>query len=61
MATARKNSLTRLIEDSVTHGVLEKTHVPVEVVVGSQTSAIERLGVPTGISAVAALLVLAVV
>ena len=34
MGTARKSSLTRMIEDSVTNRVLEKTDVPVEVIAG---------------------------
>ena len=31
MATARKNSITRMLEDSVTNKVLEQTSVPVEI------------------------------
>jgi nucleotide-binding universal stress UspA family protein len=38
MATARKNSLTRLVEVSVTDRVIERTPVPVEVVSGSEMS-----------------------
>ena len=34
IGTARKNSLTRMIEDSVTNQVLEQTDVPVEVIAG---------------------------
>ena len=34
MATARKNSLTRLVESSVTDRVLKLTPVPVEVIAG---------------------------
>ena len=60
MGTARKNSLTRLIEDSVTNRVLELTHVPVEVVVGQSISKLERYGVPIGIGAFLALLLAAV-
>jgi YjbE family integral membrane protein len=48
MGTARKNSLTRMLEDSVTNAVLEKTPVPVEVVAGAQVSQAERWGVRAG-------------
>jgi nucleotide-binding universal stress UspA family protein len=34
MATARKNSLTRLVESSATNRVLQLTPVPVEVIAG---------------------------
>ena len=56
MGTSRKNSLTRLIEDSVTNRVLELTRVPVEVVAGDSISRLERIGVPAGIGAALALL-----
>lgn len=46
MGTARKNSLTRMLEDSVTNQVLETTTVPVEVVAGADISKLERYGVP---------------
>ncbi|WP_251973638.1 universal stress protein [Sphaerotilus microaerophilus] len=46
MGTARKNSLTRMLEDSVTNQVLEHTPVPVEVVAGAAVSRLERWGVP---------------
>jgi YjbE family integral membrane protein len=59
MGTARKNSLTRMIEDSVTHRVLETTPVPVEVVVGDAVSKWERWGLPAGVLGIGALLVLA--
>lgn len=49
MGTARKNSLTRMLEDSVTHNVLENASVPVEVVVGRSVSRLERWAVPTGL------------
>ena len=57
MSTARKNSLTRMLEDSVTNRVLELTTVPVEVIAGEEISRLERYGIPVGIgTAVAALL-----
>ena len=61
MATARKNSLTRMLEDSTTSRVLELTQVPVELVAGDQVSALERFGVPAGIGTALALLVAAAV
>ena len=38
MTTARKNSLTRMLEDSTTNKVLELTDVPVEIVSGAHVS-----------------------
>ena len=59
MSTARKNSLTRMLEASVTNRVLELTTVPVEVIAGDAVSKIERYGIPAGIGAgLAALLLL---
>jgi nucleotide-binding universal stress UspA family protein len=55
MATARKNSLTRLVENSVTDRVLELTHVPVEVIAGDAMSKWERYGIPAAIAALLAL------
>jgi YjbE family integral membrane protein len=59
MGTARKNSITRMLEDSVTHEVLETTPVPVEVVVGDAVSKWERWGLPAGVLGLAGLLLLA--
>lgn len=59
MATARKNSITRMLEDSVTNRVLEQTSVPVEVIAGEDISRLERYGVPAGIGAALALLIAA--
>jgi len=42
MGTARKNSLTRLLEDSVTAGLLQVTRVPVQVVPGGALPLLER-------------------
>jgi Ca2+-transporting ATPase len=55
MATARKNSLTRLVETSVTDRVLELTPVPVEVIAGDSMSNWERYGIPSAIAAAAAM------
>ncbi len=49
MGTARKNSITRMLEDSTTHRVLESAPVPVEVVVGDEVSKWERWGLPAGV------------
>jgi len=55
MSTARKNSLTRLVENSVTNRVLELTTVPVEMIAGDAISKWERYGIPAGIGAALAL------
>ena len=60
MGTARKNSITRILEDSVTYEVLESSPVPVEIVAGEAVSKLERYGVPAGVAAALALLVVAV-
>jgi YjbE family integral membrane protein len=61
MATARKNSLTRMLEDSTTNNVLELTPVPVELVAGDAISPLEKFGVPAGIGGAIALLVAAAI
>jgi nucleotide-binding universal stress UspA family protein len=55
MATARKNSLTRLVESSVTDRVIRLTPVPVEVIAGDSMSNWERYGIPAALGALAAL------
>ncbi len=57
LGTARKNSLTRLIEDSVSSKVLDAACVPVEIIAGKSTSFIERVAVPVGIAAALAVIV----
>ena len=59
MSTARKSSITRMIEDSTTNRVLELTKVPVELVAGDDISRLERYGVPAGLGAALALLIAA--
>ena len=59
IGTARKNSLTRLIEDSVTNRVLELVQVPVQVIAGSEVSTAEKFGLPAGLGAALALLFVA--
>ena len=60
MGTARKNSFTRMIEDSVINRIIEVTDVPVEVIAGDAVSKLERIGVPAGIGVALALLYAAV-
>jgi YjbE family integral membrane protein len=61
MSTARKNSLTRMLEASTTNRVLELTSVPVELVAGDAISKFERFAVPAGIGTALALVVASVV
>ena len=49
IGTARKNSITRMLEDSVTNRLLEITPVPVEVVAGAAVSRWERWGLPAAV------------
>ena len=51
MGTARKSSLVRWAEDSVTNKVIERTTVPVEVIAGDAASGLERVGIPAGVGA----------
>lgn len=51
MSTARKSSLVRMVENSVTNQVIERTAVPVEVIAGEAASKLERFGIPAGIGA----------
>jgi len=59
MSTARKNSLTRMLQDSTTNQVLERTSVPVELIAGDEVSRLERWGVPAGAGVLIALLIAA--
>ena len=59
MGTARKNSITRMLEDSTTHRVLEASPVPVEVVAGDAVSKWERWGLPAGVAGAGGLFLLA--
>lgn len=60
IGTARKNSLTRMLEDSTTNKVLEQTSVPVEVIAGESVSKLERFGLAAGLGAALALVIAAV-
>jgi nucleotide-binding universal stress UspA family protein len=59
MGTARKNSLTRMLEASTTNRVLELTTVPVEIIAGDAVSRLERFGIPAGIFVLVAWLLFA--
>ncbi|HET9350493.1 MAG TPA: HAD-IC family P-type ATPase, partial [Burkholderiales bacterium] len=56
MSAARKNSLTRLVENSTTNRVLELTSVPVEIIAGDSVSKWERYGIPASLGTLIALL-----
>ena len=56
LSAARKNSLTRLLENSTTNRVLELTTVPVEIIAGNAVSRWERYGIPAGLGTLLALL-----
>jgi YjbE family integral membrane protein len=56
MGTARKNSLTRMLESSTTNRVLEMTPIPVEIVSGDDVSKLERYGLPAGLATAVAFL-----
>ena len=60
LGTARKNTLTRLVQSSLTAQLLETAPVPVQVVMGAPASALERFGIPTGVGAALTALVLAI-
>ena len=46
IGTSKKNSLSRLFENSTTARLLEISDIPVEVVTGSSLPALERWGIP---------------
>ena len=60
MGTARRNSITRMLENSVTDQVLKATPVPVEVVAGDAVSKWESWGLPAGVLGGVGLMLLAV-
>ena len=51
MSTARKSSLVRLVQNSVTNQVIERTTVPVEVIAADTAPSLERVGIPAGVGA----------
>lgn len=60
MSTARKSSLLRLVENSVTNQVIARATVPVEVIAGDTVPLLERVGIPAGLGAGVLVLALAV-
>ncbi|MGQ0544614.1 MAG: HAD-IC family P-type ATPase, partial [Betaproteobacteria bacterium] len=59
IGAARKNSLTRLVENSVTNRLIELTPVPVEIIAGDAVSRWERYGIPASLGTLLALLLAA--
>ena len=60
MGTARKNSLTRLVEASTVNRVIELATAPVQIVAGGTVSKLERFGIPAGLAAGLALVATAI-
>ncbi|MDB5797895.1 MAG: Integral rane protein TerC [Paucimonas sp.] len=58
IGTTRKSALARMVGDSITNRVIELAEVPVEVVAREQPGALERFGIPAGVGAGLALLLL---
>lgn len=56
MGTARKSSLVRAVENSLTNKLIERSHVPVELIAGAPASTLERVGIPAGVGAGLAIL-----
>lgn len=57
IGTAKKNTLSRLFENSTTAKLLEISDIPVEVITGKSLSTLERWGIPAvGASAATALM-----
>lgn len=56
IGTARKSALVRAVGNSLTTQLLERCPVPVEVIVGAPAGALERVGIPAGVGAGMALL-----
>lgn len=56
IGTARKSAFVRAVGNSLTTQLLEHCPVPVEVIVGAPAGALERVGIPAGVGAGMALL-----
>lgn len=56
IGSERRSALVRAVENSLTNQLLERCPVPVEVVGGAPAGVIERVGIPAGVGAGAALL-----
>ena len=50
-STARKRSLLRLVENSVTNQVIARATVPVVVIAGDTVPLLERIGIPAKLGA----------
>ena len=59
MSTARKSSLVRFVEHSVTNQVIARATVPVEVIAGEKASSLERVGIPAAVGTGLLVLVMA--
>lgn len=60
LGTSRKGAIARLLTGSITNRLLASAEVPVAVVNGASASALTRYGIPAGIGAGLAALLLAV-
>jgi YjbE family integral membrane protein len=60
LVSNRKNALAKLIANSLTNNVLQRSNVPVEVISGRQSSVWQRLGIPAGVGAAIATLTLVI-
>jgi YjbE family integral membrane protein len=60
IGTAHENTIARILRDCDTNRLLEITQVPVEVVAGGSVPWLERIGIPAGVGAALALIVVAV-
>lgn len=61
IGTAKKNTLSRLFENSTTAKLLEISDIPVEVVTGQSQSTLERWGIPAAGAGAATALLAAVI
>jgi nucleotide-binding universal stress UspA family protein len=60
LGTSRKSALLRLVTGSITDRLLARSEVPVAMVLGDGPSALQRYGIPAGVGAgLAALLIAA--
>lgn len=51
IGTARKSALVRAVENSLTSRLLESSPMPVEVICGAPAGALVRVGIPAGVGA----------
>ncbi len=57
IGTARKSAFARALENSLSGPLLERSSVPVELICGATAGAWEKFGIPAGVGAGMALLV----